>query len=191
MSYIFYPVRLFSCDVDIQLSRQCFGGRPGGLGVFGFPFLRFLQADYFSILFRSLRARLLIPAHLIHQCASIFRVSRQFRDDIRWSLLRKSRTFRKFAVQGRSSKRAQFGTSLPLMRLQTKKFPDCVLIGMNLPFVRDIVYHSPLIMKHPLDASSSRLENAEQPCNGVSRQRDGGRDRGRESERILLLIWEV
>jgi len=34
MSY--YPVRLFFCDVDVQLSRQLFAGCPGGL--FGFPF---------------------------------------------------------------------------------------------------------------------------------------------------------
>jgi len=40
-----YLMCLFSRDVDDQLSHQCFGSRPSGLGMV-FHFLRLLQADY-------------------------------------------------------------------------------------------------------------------------------------------------
>jgi hypothetical protein len=43
---VFYPVRLFSRDLDVQLSQQRFEGRPGGLRMLAFHFLRFSQAGY-------------------------------------------------------------------------------------------------------------------------------------------------
>jgi hypothetical protein len=44
---IFYSVCLFSCDVDIQ----CFGGRPDGLVMFGFPFFAILASELSFMLF--------------------------------------------------------------------------------------------------------------------------------------------
>jgi len=68
---VFYPVHLFSCDVDAQLSHQRFGDRPGGLEAFGFPLLP-IFASRSSIPFTrslslslSLSPRLLILAHYL------------------------------------------------------------------------------------------------------------------------------
>jgi hypothetical protein len=44
-------VCLFSCDVDVQLSHQRFGGHPDGLMVFGFPFFAIFASQLSSILF--------------------------------------------------------------------------------------------------------------------------------------------
>jgi len=60
---IFYSVCLFFCDVDAQLSHQCFGDRPDGLGLFSFPFFAIFASRLSSVLFtRSLHSRLLILA---------------------------------------------------------------------------------------------------------------------------------
>jgi len=62
---VFYPVCLFSCDVDVQLSQQRFGDRPGGREMFGFHFSRFLQAGYRLSCLHGLFPFLLILAHLV------------------------------------------------------------------------------------------------------------------------------
>jgi len=59
---VFYPVCLFFCDVDVQLSHQRFGG----LQLFGFLLFAIFASRLSSILFAwSLHARLLILAHLV------------------------------------------------------------------------------------------------------------------------------
>jgi len=64
--YVFYPVYLFSSDVNVQLSQQSFGDRLGGLIVSGFLFLTIFSNQLLSILFTwSLHAGLLILAHLM------------------------------------------------------------------------------------------------------------------------------
>jgi len=63
---VFYSVYLSSCDVDVQLSHQYFGGRSNSLKVFDFPFFEIFISRLLSILFiRSRRARLLILAPLM------------------------------------------------------------------------------------------------------------------------------
>jgi len=53
-------------DVDVQLSHQCFGDRPGGLGSFGFPSFAIFASRSSSILFTwSPHAQLLILTHLM------------------------------------------------------------------------------------------------------------------------------
>jgi hypothetical protein len=60
-----HPVRLFSCDIDVQLSHQRSVGSPGSLGLFGFPFFAIFSNQLSFILFtRSFHDRLLILAHL-------------------------------------------------------------------------------------------------------------------------------
>jgi len=64
-----------SPDIDVQLLHQCFGGRPGGLRVSGFPFFATLASRLSPVLFtRSLQARLLVLLHL-----TTSRISRMLR----------------------------------------------------------------------------------------------------------------
>jgi len=59
-------VCLFSCDVDVQLSHQCFEWRPGDLRLFRFLLFAIFANRLSSILFRwSFHVRLLILAHLM------------------------------------------------------------------------------------------------------------------------------
>jgi len=48
---IFYQACLFSCNVDVQFSHQCFGGHLDSLGIFGFPLLGTFTSRLSSILF--------------------------------------------------------------------------------------------------------------------------------------------
>jgi len=58
---VFYPTCLSSCDVDVKLLHQRFGGRPGDVWrCLIFHFLRFLQASSSILFVWFLHARLLI-----------------------------------------------------------------------------------------------------------------------------------
>jgi len=62
IGHVLYPVYLSSCDVNVQLStfHQHFGGRPGGPGLFDFPFF-----VIFASRLSRLHARLPILVHLV------------------------------------------------------------------------------------------------------------------------------
>jgi len=69
---VFYPVCLFLCDVNVQLSHQRFGGRPSGLV---FYFLSFLSASYRpSFITRPLRDRVPILAHFMTRISQMLRI---------------------------------------------------------------------------------------------------------------------
>jgi len=48
---VFHSVCLFSCNVDVQFSRQRFGDRPGSLEIFSFPFFAVFAERLSCILF--------------------------------------------------------------------------------------------------------------------------------------------
>jgi len=60
---VFYPVCLFFCDVNVQLSHQLFGGHPGGL-VFYFPPL--LSAGYRPSFITLIASRFWLTLFLAH-----------------------------------------------------------------------------------------------------------------------------
>jgi len=64
--FVFYPICLFSCNVDVRFPHERFGGSLDGLECLIFHFLRYLQAGYhLSCLYDLSMLWRLILAHLM------------------------------------------------------------------------------------------------------------------------------